>query len=104
MRIDFQFTRDREAIRKILTDRECWRRMVNDGAPAILAMDALTASPQKQFVLVRRELQPVGLFVLFPIGSWAEIHCCFLPQVWGNCADITRAFLHWLWTGTRVQR
>ena len=99
----FSRTTDYPLIRHILTQPQCWRRMVNDAAPEPASLP-IEARPDLQYILAEEWQYPAALFLLRDCGTFGEVHFCFLPHAWGRSEAIAREFLAWVWANTDFKR
>lgn len=99
----FEFTENFELVRRILTDARCWRRMVNDSAPAMEAFE-VGPSPNIRHVVAYENGLALAVFVLVAMShpQAAEVHFCILPDEWGDSKRIADGFLAWLWQKTSL--
>lgn len=90
----FERSEDYAAIRTLLTEPRCVRRMAG-GAPSP-ELPADLAQPGIEYVLARDGAEAVAVFVLVD----GEVHFCFSPAAWGTTRPIAQGFLQWVWTHT----
>lgn len=104
--ISFSTTTDYRMARSILTNAKVYRRMCNDSAPR--SEDFVCGPrPGLTYVLAEEDALPVGLFLLSTEGQLpgsAQVHFCFIPEVWGNTYRIAREFLEWVWRTSSLNR
>lgn len=88
--MNFAVSTDYAAIRKILTDPRCMRKM--DPRP-------FEVGPREglEYVLAVENNKPIGVFLIL---DGVELHFCFSPDVWGHTLDVARGFLDWLWSNS----
>jgi hypothetical protein len=86
------FTRstDYAAIKALLSEPRCWRRM--HGGP----VQAIEVGPREgtEYVTATENGKLVGVFVIL---HGIEVHFCFIPAAWGSTLEISKAFLDWAW-------
>ena len=99
----FEFTSDLELIRAILTGKRVWYRMVCDAAPAPEALH-LAPCDSIRYAVIRREQSPVGMFLLLGNQTEAEVHFCFLPEIWGESWKIGQQAVAWIWQQTQLRK
>jgi RimJ/RimL family protein N-acetyltransferase len=97
----FERTGDMELVKRILTDKRCWRRMCDDSAPAPDVF-APVQRAELQYVLARDRGRLLGLFILVVRDTAAEVHFCFSPEAWGRRTTVKtgQAFVEWVWKST----
>jgi len=94
----FEVSTDFALIRSILANNRCYRRMVNDTAPA--KFDAVDIGPREgvDFVIASEQGSPMALFLVVASGKdEAEVHFCFVPEAWGATRQVAEAFVDWVW-------
>lgn len=98
--VTFARTTDLDAIKRLLTIPECWRRMVNDSAPP---REQFEVTPSDiEYIIATEDGNVAALFLLVP--PLPEVHICVLPHWWGHSREIVLAFLEWVWTNTPHRR
>ena len=87
----FARSTDYDAIRALLCEPACWRRMHGG------EVHAINVGPHKglEYVLATIMGKPVAVFLIL---SGVEVHFCFTPSVWGSTLEISKAFLDWAWS------
>jgi hypothetical protein len=101
--ITFEFTRDFDLVKRIVTDPKVFPFICDDNSPK-----AEDYEPHKEmlYVHVRDEEQSLGIWAFFSHNSicW-EIHTCLLPCAYGERASkAARTLAEWIWTNTNWQR
>jgi hypothetical protein len=106
MRGELTFARstDYAAIRRLLVDPHCYRRMAGPGGPD---PEALEVGPREsvEFVLAEENGLALAVFLLVRLaGAEAEVHFCFAPEAWGHTRAIAQGFLRWVWANADLTR
>lgn len=103
----FERSTDYALIRGIMTHPRIWNWIGDDDAPA--REEWLPVEDERfWYVIVRCEPhnELLGLFLLLPLSRvrW-EIHCCLLPNAWGERArEAAREVFRWMWTQSTARR
>jgi len=95
MNLNFERTTDYPAVRALLTEPRCWRRMTGDVGPRSFEVGP---RPDTEYVVAKRDAAVLAAFVIL---DGMEVHFCFHPDAWGHTLPIAKAFLAWWWENTR---
>lgn len=104
--LSFERTRDIELITRIATHPKIWDKITDDGCPDL---DKYVPAIHESiwYVLVRKDSEPAGVWMLYPQGlACAELHVCLLPSLWGKLGSLQafKGMLDWAWHYTHFAR
>ncbi len=101
----FEPTTDMQLVRQIMTHRDVYPGISDDGCPAANEFRPMEGS-LICYLLVILKGKAVGLFVFVPHNTVTlEVHICLLRTCWGPRAiDAARGAAKWIWQHTRCER
>jgi hypothetical protein len=95
----FERSTDYAAIRELLIEPRCFRRMTGGQGPARASLDVGPREGFEFFTAMEHD-QLAAVFLLATSGEETEIHLCFAPHTWGRSAPIFVEFVRWVWRNT----
>lgn len=106
--IEFQRSTDYAAVRELLTEPRCWRRMTGTADSGLAKRFEVGPCAGIEYVIANEKGSLLASFQLIDGAATApgaaEFHLCFAPAAWGRAAAILRDFLQWVWSETTYTR